>query len=188
VGEVDLGLATFCRQEQARLVGALALYVGDQAVAEELAQEALIRLCQHWPRVSGSPAPRAWLHGVAMNLARSWWRRWYAERRALARHGGVVDRADRDTADATDAVAVRRAVAGLPPRQRQALVLRHYADLTVRDVASQMGCAEGTVKALTSQAIDSLRQQFRDSRQEETSDDRGSRALGPNDSQRAPSP
>jgi RNA polymerase sigma-70 factor (ECF subfamily) len=184
VGEVDLGLAAFCRQEHVRLVGALALYVGDRAVAEELAQEALIRLCQHWPRVSGSPSPRAWLHGIAMNLARSWWRRWYAERRALSRHGAAADHADPDGADV---VAVRQAVATLPPRQRQALVLRHYADLAVHDVAAQMGCAEGTVKALTSQAIDSLRQQLTDSRQEETSDDRGSRALGPHDARRAPS-
>ena len=63
----------------------LALYVGDRGLAEELAQEALIRLCQHWPRVRRMERPGGWLTRVAMNLARSSWRRRAAEhqRRAL---------------------------------------------------------------------------------------------------------
>lgn len=178
--EADPELAELCRQEHPRLVGALALYVGDRRIAEELAQEAMIRLCQHWPRVRGLDSPRAWLHGVAMNLARSWWRRWYAERRAIDRHGIDADRADPDPADA---VAVRRAVAGLPIRQRQALVLRYYAALPVREVAAQMRCAEGTVKSLTSHAIDSLRLQLHDVPREDNRHDRDLRAPGPGDPQ-----
>jgi RNA polymerase sigma factor (sigma-70 family) len=54
-------------------------------------------------------------------------------------------------------VAVRAAVAALPPRQRAAIVLRYFADLSVRVTAAVMGCAEGTVKALTSKAISALR-------------------------------
>jgi RNA polymerase sigma factor (sigma-70 family) len=45
----------------------------------------------------------------------------------------------------------------LPDRQRAAIVLRYFADLSVRDTASALGCAEGTVKSLTSQAITALR-------------------------------
>ncbi|MDP3711673.1 MAG: sigma factor-like helix-turn-helix DNA-binding protein [Mycobacteriales bacterium] len=55
------------------------------------------------------------------------------------------------------ALAVRRAVAALPLRQRTALVYRYYSDLSVEQTAEAMGRATGTVKSLTSQAIASLR-------------------------------
>jgi RNA polymerase sigma factor (sigma-70 family) len=59
--------------------------------------------------------------------------------------------------DAAAVLAVRAAVARLPSRQRIAVVLRYFADLPVRDVAELMRIAEGTVKALTAQAIANLR-------------------------------
>jgi RNA polymerase sigma factor (sigma-70 family) len=55
---------------------------------------------------------------------------------------------------------VRAAILELPPRQRQAVVLRYHADLTVEDTAAVMRCAPGTVKALTSQALANLRARF----------------------------
>ena len=45
----------------------------------------------------------------------------------------------------------------IPKRQRTALLLRHYARLSVRETAAAMGCSEGTVKSLTSRAIERLR-------------------------------
>ena len=68
---VEPELTELCRHEHARLVGLLALYVGDRAIAEELAQEALVRLHQHWPRVRSLASPHAWVSTVALNLARS---------------------------------------------------------------------------------------------------------------------
>lgn len=53
---------------------------------------------------------------------------------------------------------MRDAVAALPTRQRTAVLLRYYADLSVRDTTAVMGCAEGTVKALTFKAIAALRE------------------------------
>jgi len=53
---------------------------------------------------------------------------------------------------------IRSAVASLPRRQRTALILRYYVDLPVREVALVMECPEGTVKTLTSKAVESLRQ------------------------------
>jgi RNA polymerase sigma factor (sigma-70 family) len=58
---------------------------------------------------------------------------------------------------ATTELALRTAVAALPERQRTALVLRFFADLPPKEVASVMGCQEGTVWALVHQAIDALR-------------------------------
>lgn len=145
----------FCRRQHPLLVGALGLYVGDRHAAEDLAQETLLRACRDWATVRRCASPEAWTMRVAFNLARSRFRRAAVARRAMGRlrSGGATD----DDADPADAVAVRRAVLHLPDRQRQALVLRYYADLPVREVAALLGCPEGTVKTLTFQAIAGLR-------------------------------
>ena len=145
----------FCHREHPRLVGTLSLYTGDGDLARELAQEALAIACRDWPKVSRMGAPGVWVQRVALNLAKRQFSRWRAERRALARRG--PDEQTLREADVADHVAVRQAVAGLPRRQRTALVLRYYADLPVGEVAEVMGCAPGTVKALTSQALARLR-------------------------------
>jgi DNA-directed RNA polymerase specialized sigma24 family protein len=64
-------LESVCATEYQRLVGTLTLYCGSHAVAQELAQEALIRVCQHWNRVRRLQNPGAWANRVAMNLANS---------------------------------------------------------------------------------------------------------------------
>jgi RNA polymerase sigma-70 factor (sigma-E family) len=148
-------LAGFCRSEHPRLVGTLSLYTGDADLAEELAQEALVRVCQHWSRVGRLESPGGWAHRVAINLANSSFRSRAAKQRATARLQAA--QTDPDSIDVTDAVAVRRAVAALPDRQRTALVLRYFADFPVSEVAGLMGCPEGTVKTLTFEAIRSLR-------------------------------
>jgi RNA polymerase sigma-70 factor (ECF subfamily) len=147
---------TFCRALGPRLVGSLVLYCGDRAVAEELAQEALARAFEHWERVGPMASPEAWTYRVAFNLARSTFRRRAVERRAERalrtepRHSPV-------DSDADAAVAVRAAVAALAPRQRATIVARFYAGLNVAETAQALHCAEGTVKALTHQAIANLR-------------------------------
>jgi RNA polymerase sigma factor (sigma-70 family) len=64
------------------------------------------------------------------------------------------ERTERDDAEA---IAVRTAVAALPVAQRQAVILRYFADLPIRDVASVMGCPESTVKTHARRALESLR-------------------------------
>ncbi|MHB8467474.1 MAG: RNA polymerase sigma factor, partial [Acidimicrobiales bacterium] len=106
-------LVTFCREEWPRLVGALALYCGDRDTAEELAQEALVRVWRHWPNVREAASPRAWAHRVAINLANSWFRATLARRRAMSRldpQGGDAH----DDQDTAHTLAVREAVAALP--------------------------------------------------------------------------
>ena len=156
--EIDPALAELCRREHVRLVGLLALYTGDRAVGEDLAQEVLLRAHQQWPRVRQMASPHAWLSSVGINLARSWWRRRYAEQRAYRRHGAGP--AQVTEPEPSDVVAIRRAVAALPPRQRAALVLRYYGDLSQAQTAEALGCAEGTVKSLTHKAVATLRATF----------------------------
>lgn len=153
---MDQELSAFCRREYPRLVGALSLYCGDAYVAEELAQEVIVRVVSDWGKVRRLAAPGAWAHRVAINLANSHFRRRLAERRAkqrlYARAALAVHQPDTSTA-----VAVRQTVASLPQRQRAVIVLRFFADLSVREVADVLGCPDGTVKSLTSKALASLR-------------------------------
>jgi RNA polymerase sigma factor (sigma-70 family) len=152
-------LVLFCRNEHPRLVGALTLYTGDRALAEELAQEALVKACERWEQVSKLAAPGAWTHRVAMNAANSWFRRRAAERRALRRLEGDADEAVSDP-DAADAIVIRRAVADLPHRQGQALVLRFYVQLSVVETADWMRTTEAAVKSLTQRGLAALRNRF----------------------------
>lgn len=145
----------YCTRVRPWLVGSLSLYCGNADVAEELAQDTLARVWDRWPEVAAMAAPDSWTYRVALNLANSHYRRRAAERRATARSERGREAAD--TPDAADALSVREAVARLPKRQRAALVLRYYADLPVAEAAALLGCAPGTVKALTHQAIAALR-------------------------------
>lgn len=136
-----------------RLVGLLVLRVGDRGVAEELAQESLLKLVKNWDQVRVMENPWAWLAKVAINQSSSRWRR-------LA----IADRVQRTLVPINDAVDGHGGLAELgmvidtiPKRQRTALLLRHYARLSVRETAAAMGCSEGTVKSLTSRAIERLR-------------------------------
>lgn len=156
--EVDQELAAFCRTEHPRLVALLTLHTGHRPVAEELAQDALVRVYEHWDRVRAMEHPAGWTYAVALNLSRSWWRRRHAERRALARLG---PRQDDTTDEPDDALMLRRAMATLPVRQRTAVLLRYFADLSVAETATRMRCAEGTVKSLTSQGVAALRLELR---------------------------
>lgn len=153
---MDQELAEFCHAEYRRLVGSLSLYCRDRHLAEELAQDALLRVVSNWGTVRDLRSPSGWAHRVAFNLANSYLRRRLAERRATRRLSArtVPHQPDPDT---PTAVAVRAAVSGLPRRQRAVIVLRFFADLPVREVSELLGCPEGTVKTLTARALAALR-------------------------------
>jgi RNA polymerase sigma-70 factor (sigma-E family) len=163
-------LSSFCELEYPRLVGTLTLYCGNHAVAEELAQETLIKVCQHWRRVRGLQNPGAWAHHVATNLANSYFRRAASERRVRRRLTQRRWEAHEDP-DVGETIDLLRTLRDLPPRQRTVLILRYYVGLSVQEVADQMGCPEGTVKRLTHKTLVALRhtvrvEEFREVRNE----------------------
>ena len=153
------GFDAFVTREHARLVGTLTLYCGDVAVAEELAQDTLVRVRETWAKVSAAQRPGAYAHRMAINLANSRFRRRSAERRAMARVAGQARPAHHDPCGA-DGHAVREAVSSLPPRMREVIVRRYFLDESVADVAQAMGLTEGSVKSATHRAIASLRADF----------------------------
>ena len=98
-------------------------------------------------------APTGWLHRVARNLAHSHFRRQRARTRAETRAGARVR-----VEEEANVVAIRVAVAALPGRERDAIVLRFYVGCSVSDTARALRCPEGTVKTLTHRAIVRLRE------------------------------
>lgn len=151
-------LAAFCAREWPRLVGALSLYCGDRAVAEELAQDALERVCRRWSSVRAMEHPSAWVHRVALNLAKSRLRRAGAARRALTRHGPQEDRVD--SPDVAAQLTVRDAVAALPARERSALTLRYFIGLSPAEAGEIMGCSDLAVRSLTHRGLSRLRERL----------------------------
>ena len=148
-------LVAFCYEQHPRLVGALSLYCGDPDVAEELAQEAIAYAIRDWKRIKQKSSPAAWLYRVALNLAHSHYRRRATERRAQERL--PEPQTSSFVHDVEIGASIREAVSRLHRRQRQALVLRYFLDLSVTQTAESMECSEGTVKSLTHQAIAALR-------------------------------
>jgi RNA polymerase sigma-70 factor (ECF subfamily) len=130
---------------------ALTLATGSRDLAEDATQDAFTKALRRWRRVRQMDRPDGWVYVVAMNAARDRARK--AERTstpapepAVDHSGGVAVR-----------LTVRDAIATLPPRQREAVVLRFLADLSLDEVATAMGCAVGTVKATLHQAMGALR-------------------------------
>jgi RNA polymerase sigma-70 factor (ECF subfamily) len=147
----DADLEEFLRDGYRRVVGAVALVSGSLASAEDAVQEALVRAVERSKGPNDIESLEPWVVAVALNLSRSWLRRLLVERRA--RPQLVLPAAAPPGADAVD---VRRALATLPRRQREAVVLRYFLDLDVREVASVMGIGEGTAKSALSRARSAL--------------------------------
>jgi RNA polymerase sigma-70 factor, ECF subfamily len=125
-----------------RLLGQLIGVTGNVAEAEDVVQEAFVRGLDHPKRLLGADNPEAWLRTVAVNLARSRWRR---AQRLVGLAPRLVD-APRES-DTDGHVVLLQAVRALPAGQREVIALHHLADLTVEQVAATLGLPTGTVKA-----------------------------------------
>jgi RNA polymerase sigma-70 factor (ECF subfamily) len=129
-----------------RLVAALYALTGDFSEAQDVVQEAYARALAR-PRVFLNVAdPEAWLRTVAVNLARTRWRR----RRlfdTLVRSGRVVSSPESVPGADPNRIALVAALQRLSRPTREAIVLHHLADMSVYEVAEALGVPVGTVKA-----------------------------------------
>jgi RNA polymerase sigma-70 factor (sigma-E family) len=123
--------------------------LGDRGDAQDVAQEALARAYARWGRVHGHADP--WVARVSANLAIGRWRR-----RGRSTPAAVPPGCD-SAQVAADRVALATALAGLPRRQREVVVLRFLADRSEAAVAEELGCSVGTVKQHTHRALAALR-------------------------------
>lgn len=147
------GLRELYAASYRRLVGQIAAIVGDTGEAEDLVQEAFARAVGQWSRLERYDNPEAWLRTVALNLARSRWRRGKRAAAAIVRLRASQQPSPEPS---PDHVALVTAMAKLPPSQREALVLFHVADLPVEQIAREMGVPAGTVKARLSRGRSAL--------------------------------
>jgi len=140
--------------ESRRLFGALCLIIGDPSEAEDVGQEAFVRVLERWDRVASMVDPVGYLYRVAMNVLRSRYRRARVAARRLfvARHVDHIGEVD-------DRDAVDRLLAGLSPRQRAAMVLTALLDHSSEEAGQVIGLPASSVRVLTTRARAALRKQ-----------------------------
>src|SRR5205809_3294349 len=139
------------------LVGLAALLVRDVATAEQVVQDSFIAMHAAWRRLRDTDKALSYLRQSVVNRSRS-----------VLRHRMVVDKnapkpapdmpsAEQGAISLLERSAVIAALRTLPPRQREALVLKYYGDLSEAQIATTMGISRGAVKSHTARAIASLR-------------------------------
>ena len=135
------------------LVKLAVLMTGDQPTAEDVVQDAFLGLYRRWDSLAEGSHPLAYVRASVVNGCRSALRR--RSRRGLI---AAFSQPPAESAEARALVseehrAVVAAIRRLPGRQREALLLRYYLDMSENDVAQAMGVSRGTVKSATSRAL-----------------------------------
>jgi RNA polymerase sigma factor (sigma-70 family) len=153
-GAADEDFSSFCRHHYGRVASAVLLYVSDEELARECTQEAFARAYRDWRKVRGMDAPAAWVHRVAINVANSTFRRRKVER--SRRHLLPASGASADEG-VVAASAIRAALSRIPRRRRAALIMRHYSDMSIAEIADALGCSEHGAKKLIQRAKAALR-------------------------------
>jgi RNA polymerase sigma-70 factor (sigma-E family) len=149
----DAEFTAFVRARGAALSRTAWFLAGDPHLAEDLVQTALAETYVRWSSISRDAEAYARRALVSANAA--WWRRRSASEvpvRATPEAEGPDD-----TAAVAERLRVVAALRTLPARQRAALVLRFYDDLSEADTARALGCAPGSVKRHVSRGLDKLR-------------------------------
>lgn len=138
----------------ASVLRAVRLLVPTAEDAHDLAQEAYTRALARWDAVSTMDDPAAWVRHVAVNAALDAARRDRTRSRLLTR---LRHRRDEPAAGPSpDRVDVVRALRALKPEHRRAVVLHYLCDMSVGDIAAQVGCPPATVKTHLSRGRASL--------------------------------
>jgi RNA polymerase sigma-70 factor (ECF subfamily) len=135
-----------------RVLGQVYAMTGDMAAAEDAVADAFTLAWQRWATVRLNDSPEAWVRTVATRTAVSSWRK--ARNRLLA-HRRTHEPADL-APPGPDHVVLIAALRHVPEKQRQAVVLMYFADLSVADIALEMRTAEGTVKSWLSRGRQAL--------------------------------
>jgi RNA polymerase sigma-70 factor (sigma-E family) len=142
-------------------VGLAYLLTGNHHQAEDLVQEAFVRLVGRFRHLRDPQAFGAYLRKTVVNLHLSGLRRHRVERAYLRRHGPEIVEMGNDMPD----VPGRRDLWGLlqmlPARQRAAVVLRYYEDLSERETAAILRCSVAAVKSLVARSMETLRSELR---------------------------
>jgi RNA polymerase sigma-70 factor (sigma-E family) len=129
---------------------------GNRELAADLVQDAFVKLAGRFRHLHVPDAFEAYLRRTIVNLHSSHLRRMRLERRELARQRRI-EPAEGPDVDVAERDAVWAALGMLPRRQRAAIVLRFYEDLTERETAEVLGCSVGAAKQLVRRGLTVLR-------------------------------
>jgi RNA polymerase sigma-70 factor (sigma-E family) len=148
VADVGDALAELHRENYAGLVRLATIVVGDVGLAEQVVQDAFVRLQMRWRGMRGIDRPAAYLRSAVLNGCRSQLRRHRVRDRHAARRTVPPAMAGPESTALAhdDHDRVMAALRTLPGRQREAVVLRYYLDLNEADIAAAMGVSAGSVK------------------------------------------
>jgi RNA polymerase sigma-70 factor (sigma-E family) len=139
------------------------LLTGDAGLAEDLVQDAFVKLAGRFVDLRDPDAFAAYLRSTVVNLARMHFRHRRVER-AYVQRQERMPRAHAILPDVASHEAMKRALLRLPERQRAAIVLRFYEDLSDAQIAETLGCRPGTVRSLVSRGVQALRGEGTDER------------------------
>jgi len=141
------------------LVRLARLFVDDRDAAEDIVQEAFLRLARNAGRIDAAERAPAYLRSIVLNLARDHNRRGLVSLRHRATSGREVD----VSPDATDQlvrseehVRVLEAVRRLPARQRDCITLRYFEELSIDRIAETLGVSANSVKTHLQRAMSAL--------------------------------
>jgi RNA polymerase sigma-70 factor (sigma-E family) len=129
--------------------------VGDWDLAEQIAQESFLRIWRRWRWINDKQAAPFYLQRTVVNLARETIRRRVIERRAMRAQGSA--QLPGPVPDPAEALALRQAIAALPARKRECVVLRYLIGMTEAETARVLGVSVGTVKSQTHKGLGLLR-------------------------------
>lgn len=147
------------RTEGRSLVRLARLFVDDRDAAEDIVQEAFLRLARHAGRIEAADRAPAYLRSIVLNLARDHNRRGLVSLRHHASAGREID-VDADAGDqlvrSEEHRRVLDAVRGLPARQRDCITLRYFEELSIDGIASTLGVSANSVKTHLKRAMAAL--------------------------------
>lgn len=133
------------------------LLTGNRETAEDLVQDAFVRLFGRFHDIRNPASFDVYLRRTIVNLSRDRFRRAGSERDYLAQHASGYSASTAPSSQIEDREIIRRALEALPHRQRAALVLRFFADLSEQQTAEVLQCSVSAVKSLVTRATGTMR-------------------------------
>lgn len=131
---------------------------GDRDRAADATQETALRFLKQLGSFRGESQLQTWSLSIALNVVREQRRKRQLDELDSAQEpAAATPRAARLTEDEEETAILKQTLAALPDRQREAITLRFFEDLSVEETAAAMNCATGTVKATVHQALKALR-------------------------------
>jgi RNA polymerase sigma-70 factor (sigma-E family) len=157
-----LTLEDLYRTHRMRLVRLAILLVDEPATAEDVVQEAFTGLHRNWANLRDAAAAVGYLRTAVVNGSRSVLRRRKTAREYVPPHAVNARSAESLAMLSTEHQSVVNALAKLPPRQREVLVLRYYGGLSEAEISEAAGISKGTVKSTASRALEALQKTMRE--------------------------